>query len=409
MRSFFYLLVYSVYFLTPFESVAILPGVSVVKLITPIFIFSAILYYKGFPVRDSNFIKLFSIYVIYCIFSTIWSIDYIVTLSNSLGIILPSFILILSLYNAIKTKKHVENIFKAYALGSSFVGIIVIYTWLNGFRFAQNTHDARVTVLGQDQNELSFLLSFGIVSLFYLINFTSLYKKYKILFYAIASLLAFAILTTGSRTGFIILSAIVSILLLMQFKKGRIIYIAPVVLFIGILFFNYLPHSIEKRLLQTSIQLKAHDLTGRGYIWRMGWSAFEQSKAYILGTGFKTFPSLLEQTYGWSKAPHNTYLATLIELGLIGLLIYLSIIFYLINKVFSLVKKGSIFYILFLLPLLLAMFTLGLETRRWLFLIGIIIIKSSQIRYFRLKKSKYDTKNNSVQLKLNQTGTPINY
>jgi hypothetical protein len=104
-------------------------------------------------------------------------------------------------------------------------------------------------------------------------------------------------------------------------------------------------------------------------------SAFQKKDAYLLGTGFHTFSSLLEQEYGFSRNPHNTYLSTFIGLGVLGLLLFLGMIISLLGKVFYLCKYDSIFNILLILPMLIIMITIGTETRRWLLLIGVIIIK----------------------------------
>ena len=99
--------------------------------------------------------------------------------------------------------------------------------------------------------------------------------------------------------------------------------------------FQFLPESLTQRLFQTSEQISERDFSGRGYIWQRGWNAFLQTDAQIQGTGLKTFRTLLAQTYdGWSKAPHNTYLSTLIELGIIGFTIFLGMIINLTKKVY---------------------------------------------------------------------------
>ena len=119
----------------------------------------------------------------------------------------------------------------------------------------------------------------------------------------------------------------------------------------------------------------------------MGLAAFSSENAYVLGTGFDTFRSLLEIKYNWSVAPHNTYLSTFIELGIFGSVIFLSMIVYLIGKVYYLCRKVSLFHSLLLLPLMTTMLVLGTNNRRWLFLIGVLIIKIWQ---FERKESTID-------------------
>ena len=373
MKKLLYFFVPLIFFATPFESVAIIPGVSVVKLVTVLFLLIALLYYKSIPLPRNRFLLLFFIYTVFTILSTAWSIDKTNTLQYSLGTILPSFVVVLYLYHSIRDKSDIDRVFNAYAWGSTIVSLIALYMFATGFRFANTTDEARLTVLGQDQNELSFLLSWGIVSVIYLLRYTQINNSKKIIHIVQMLLLAFTILSTGSRTGFVILLAIVFIFLTLYTKKGRIIYITPLLVAAIFLLFNYLPESISSRLFETTEQIQAGDLTGRGLIWQLGFSAFQSEGAWIQGTGFKLFRTLMDIHYGWPKAPHNTYFVTLIELGIIGLSLYFLMIWELIKKAFFLYRKESIYFSLLIIPILLAMMTLGTETRRWLFLLGIYI------------------------------------
>jgi O-antigen ligase len=374
MNRIFYFLVYLCFLATPIESLAIFKDFSVFKLVT-ILLFGAKLLNKGNIFKfNEPFLIIFLVYTIFTIMSSIWSIDRETTLRTSLMTVLPSFLVTLIIYYAIQDREHIEKIFLAYIVGCGIVSIIALYKFETGFRFLEG-NEGRVTVLGQDQNELSFLLSFGLISIIYLLKFSIQSFNTKILILIIAPLCAFTILTTGSRTGLVLLLLIGTILTLMSIKGGRIMYIAPLIIVIGIIFLQYLPSSTTERLFQIQDQIKNRDLTGRYDIWAFGLAAFRSENAYFLGTGFDTFRSLLEMKYNWSVAPHNTYLSTFIELGIFGFVIFFSMIFYLIGKVYYLCRKVSVFYILMILPLMTAMLVLGTNNRRWLFLIGVLIIK----------------------------------
>jgi O-antigen ligase len=246
--------------------------------------------------------------------------------------------------------------------------------YVTGYRFIEG-EGSRVTVFGQDQNELSFLLSFGIVSIIYLLIYSTIKQSAKILLLLLALIYTFVILTTGSRMGLILLIFIGATLIFMNIKSARVVIIIPFVLLIGLAFYEYLPSSITERLSQIPGQIKHHDLTGRVEIWKMGLLAFKNENVYILGIGFNTFQSLLETKFNWSASSHNTYLCTFIELGILGSLIFSGMLVYLLSKVFYLIRNISVFFILLILPLLTTMFVLGISTRRWLFLIGVLIIK----------------------------------
>jgi len=384
MNRLFYYLVYLCFLATPLESVAIFKDFSIFKLVT-ILLLGVKLLTKGniFDFKEP-FLTLFLIYTLFTITSSIWSIDRETTLRTSLMTVLPSFVVTLIIYYAIQEKEHIEKIFLAYILGCGIVSVIALYKFETGFRFLEG-NEGRVTVLGQDQNELSFLLSFGLISIIYLLKFSIQSFNTKILMLIIAPLCAFTILTTGSRTGMVLLLLIGTILTLMSIKGGRILYVAPIILMLGIIFIQYLPSSTTERLFQIQDQVKNRDLTGRFDIWEFGLAAFRSENTYFLGTGFDTFRSLLEIKYNWSVAPHNTYLSTFIELGIFGSVIFLSMIVYLIGKVYYLSRKVSVFYVLLLLPLLTTMLVLGTNNRRWMFLIGVLIIKIWQFEKEEVK------------------------
>ncbi len=290
-------------------------------------------------------------------------------------------ILCVILYYAIQTVENIQNIFKAYVLGCFVISISIMYTFTNNSSFAYNfnLNQERLTFFGQDQNELSYLLSFGIVSIIYIINFMVNKRVIKIMYLSLGYIFALIIMLTGSRTGFINIIVICLLIVIMNYKHYKNNFYVPILFAAALLMFYYLPEHISGRLLETVDEIQNKKLTGRVDIWTYGLMAFNENGSYLLGTGFKTFRKLLETTYNISVAPHNTYLSTLVELGIIGLSLYLMIIIYLIKKVFYLCKNYSIFYIMLILPLLISMFTLGIETRRWIFMVGILIVRISDI------------------------------
>ena len=377
MNRIFYFLVYLVFFTTPLETIAVFENFSIVKIVT-VFLLGASLLIKRnvFSFREP-FLIIFLFYTLLTIMSFIWSIDQVNSLTSSLKTILPSFIVTTVIYNAIQEKGHLERIFMAYISGCLVVSAIALYLFATGFRFIEG-EESRVTVMGQDQNELSFLLSFGIVSAVYLINYSSVKGYLKTLLWVAALVFVFVILTTGSRMGLILVLLIASTYVFTNLNSKKVILILPLILMLGIISFSFLPLSITERLSQIPEQIQSHNFTGRVEIWKFGLMAFRDHNAWIEGVGFHTFQSLLESKYNWSASSHNTYLCTFIELGAIGSMLFLAMIACLMNKVMYLVRNYTVFYSMFLLPLLAAMFVLGTNNRRWLFLIGVLIIRISQ-------------------------------
>lgn len=389
------LLICLLFFTTPLESIAVFDEFSITKLVVVfIFIFSL----KNLITKslvDYKFFKLVSLYGIFAMLSVLWSIDEAISFEAVFKTLLPTILLTFILLQTIKNKTQLNNIFVSYILGSLFIAITTIYEYFNFYKFELYNY-SRATAFEQDQNELSFLLSFGIVLILYFIQFTQQSNRTRILCVLCAILLFYAVLLSGSRTGFIIILLIAFVYLFTKLNFSKLFLVFPTLLIVGLYFFNLLNEAISARLLETYSQIESGNLTGRTEIWEVGLNSFLKNGNILLGIGHDAFQEfhkgLTLNNYG--LAVHNTYLGTFIELGVIGLVLYLNIILHLAKKILFLYKRISMFFVLFLIPILLSMFTLVLIQRRWLFLIGVIIIKlveeykKSEIQIFKKQKNK---------------------
>ena len=384
MKQFYTLLILAVYFFTPFESVALMENFSIVRLIVILLVVFSLFNIKNLNLRlKSKFIPLILIYFIFCLLSFVWSIDQESTFSAFIGRIIPTFILTILLYWNIDSIKMINKISWSYILGTF---IVCIYAYIN-FRILLDLGMVdRNTALEQDQNELSFLINMGIVFALYLLGNIDK-TKIKILLWVFITIFAFTILSTGSRTGFVVLLLILTIWLAGRNVKNIIPYL--VILFVSVLIsVFFIPAEITERLLETSSQIEDRNFTGRGHIWERGLTAWEERGAFLLGTGNNTWNALYSSKYGSARSSHNSYIQTLVELGVVGLLLFLSILIYLLKKAWYLCRKFDTVYLLFILPLLVTMLALGTLGRRWMFLFGILIVKFAQYQVF-IKKSNH--------------------
>ena len=347
MKKAFNFSIYLLYFATPFESVGIVPGFSVVKLVTLLFLFFSLHRYFTSPIKVNPFIRYIFYYIFFAMISVAWSIDIETTLFSSYGTLFPTLIVTAFLINGIDKKEQIVNIFKSYSIGSVIISLYALYLYFTEFRFLQYGN-ARVTVLGQDQNELSFLLTFGIICLLYLFQFEKISRKLKLIILACIGLMIFAILSTGSRTGFVILLFTGLVFIAINFKGSKIFVLIPTIIGLSIYLFFSLPEYIYLRLLETSSQVESGDFTNRETIWKEGFNAFIDSGRLLFGIGHNAFKTLMFNATGTGIAGHNTYLLTLIELGFIGFILYMRILLYLARKVWILVRRDSLFFSLLL-------------------------------------------------------------
>lgn len=383
IKKLYSLSIYLIFFSTPFESVGIIPGFSVVKLASIIFIFFSITQSKIKPNFKDSLPLIISAYVFLSILSILWTIDIEKTINASTLTMLPTLLVVLCLYYTKLTRIQIFNILLSYILSSIIVAVSTVYMYFTKFQYLLYGYQ-RATVFNQDQNELSFLLLFGLVCSLYINLFFLKSKIKKILNLVSMLILIYAILLTGSRTGFVCLIVVLAIFLFNQLKALKITYLLPIGLLIFFVFNNILSDVVIDRLLNFSETINEQTTNSRINIWKRGINAFLADGNIVLGIGFDSFRTMMDNAYGYrnSQSVHNTYLVTFIELGIIGLVIFFKLLLNILRKTWFLIKYHSIFNLALILPLLITMMTLGIHKRRWLFLIAILIV-----HLYSLKKS----------------------
>ena len=145
----------------------------------------------------------------------------------------------------------------------------------------------------------------------------------KILLAGLASLFVAASLLTGSRGGATALAVSTLILLLAnaRHRKGSILLAMAglaVLLWFAI---PYLPASVAARYQSIGEEASKGSMSGRKPIYREAAESFQRRP--LLGVGYLAFQSASEQRGGLGKAAHNDLLQIVVDLGLMGLGIYL--------------------------------------------------------------------------------------
>ncbi len=279
-------------------------------------------------IRNGFYLKWVIVFVAVSAISIIWSRDF----DNSLfyiAWILQAMGLAVAIGNSIHGEEDVEYVLKCFLSAGLILTVRILmhtsFRELGSFRLGTN--------MGFNANELSLKASIACVAGFYF--YFKQGKLVKKLFLAgICAALAAVVLFTGSRKG--------SIMLLM----GVIIYnalrssnpkkfvrnvIVSVILFIGFyvlitqvsIFYNVL----GRRLLLILNMFNAdayvgNSIANRMNLVRIGIALFKDSP--IIGYGIGGFIIVS----GTRLYAHNNYIELLVDLGIIGTIIYYSIYFY---------------------------------------------------------------------------------
>ena len=381
-----YTLLYLFFFLTPIESISIIQGgnFSLPKLSVLLLIIVYLFRTSRGKLFSNVFLGIMGVYSAWALVTSIFSINAEGAVARWFSFLVPLLVLIYILNRLVTDEKNIRNIMLSFVAGCCIPICIMIYFTMQGVTGELN----RMTAFEQDQNELSVMLSIAASFVFILLkqNYPKIVNIFLVVFLCVCLV---AILLTGSRTGLIIFLA-VSMFGLVSFGKKGILWAVLSIIFITPLILPFIPESNIERLLETQEQVSEGDFTGRGYVWERGLTAFHSQNPIrmLLGVGYDQFQFLYNQNYGTFTAPHNTYLSVYVELGIIGFLIFLYILFYVFRKTITLCRSNrTLVYLGLFLPIIIAMVTLGLQTRRWLWIILFLIYKIYCIdKYKRIER-----------------------
>jgi O-antigen ligase len=240
------------------------------------------------------------------------------SLIKSLLIIIP--VLFLNFGN-----DHLEKLIKVYFYGTVFGSLQVIYNYYFKAEFYYGIK--RSFILGIDSNESAIFIALGFsLALFYYFNS----KKIWYLLCCFPQIVA--VFYTGSRTGFVSIF-ICTIMSLFFFKiikfNAKSLLLIPAIVGIFYLLPLIVPAENIQRIMHTSQDLSAGEMSGRSRIWAEAIRLIPNKLVY--GYGMNSFNDILEKHFMRFNA-HNVFLKSQFELGLIGSLIFLIWLIYFAKK-----------------------------------------------------------------------------
>jgi O-antigen ligase len=189
----------------------------------------------------------------------------------------------------------------------------------------------RLSIAGADPNLNAYRFVVSILAAIHL-YLTTPNLGSKMLLAGLAGLFVAASLLTGSRGGAtaLVVSTLILLLANARHRKGSILLAMAglaVLLWFAI---PYLPPSVAARYQTIGEEASKGSMSGRKTIYREAAESFERRP--LLGVGYLAFQSASEQRGGMGKAAHNDPLQVVVDLGLLGLGIYLLLMAALVWK-----------------------------------------------------------------------------
>lgn len=282
--------------------------------------------------KDSNTIIIFFIMgynlvaIIIALFYGVFSTGYI--LSYFMYLLLALFMYSME-YNGLELKRLVDW----YILSGAFISLVLLIQRFDYYGGGNVRHSIKfMSNTPIDPNFLAAFLVFPCV-----LAFGKTMRKFSVIRLILFAIIFVGIVYTSSRGAF--LSLVIGVLFVLfgvfhdNNKAKSIIKICIIGLCAGIVFFQFMPTNSVSRLIDFA-SYNDNSNAKRFYDWSLGWAAFKNSP--ILGYGFQGEMSIIRKVLGVSFISHNTYIAFLLQLGILGVIFPI----YGVGKIILNVKKN---------------------------------------------------------------------
>ena len=270
--------------------------------------------------RPTGMLLLAGAFGTYALMSAGWSLDPNTTLVKALTIIeLVAMFWLIS--EVVSDDRQIRGLLCAYVAGS---GISVMATFA---RFAAGTanQDLRYTAAGFNPNDAALTLALAIpMACFLMVRMRALWTKLLLLAYAIAAPVAIAL--SGSRTGVLACCAAfgMSALGLRQLRWSRRLMLVAALGVCAWCLVAFVPETSWTRISTISAQVDSGDLNQRTGIWAAGLKEFAAHP--VLGVGEGAYLQISGRQLGEGFVAHNTFVSVLVELGIVGFLLFAAIL-----------------------------------------------------------------------------------
>lgn len=259
-------------------------------------------------------------FVMCALLSAAWSADQDTTLVRAQTLIqLLAMFWVVS--EVVSDEIDVHNLLWAYVAGA---GITVVVTFVQ-FAAGNGSQDLRYTAAGFNANDQALTLALAIpMACFLIVRRRALWLKCFLLAYVIAAPIAIAL--TGSRTGVLACCTafIVSALGLRRMRWSTRLMLAAAVGVCAWCLVAFVPEASWARVSSISAQLDGGDLNQRTGIWAAGLKEFATHP--LLGIGAGGYLQVSGRFLGESVVAHNTFVSVLVELGIVGFVIFAAIL-----------------------------------------------------------------------------------
>jgi O-antigen ligase len=322
------------------------------------------------------FMMLMGIFIFWSFATYFWSFDPAATLRRSTTY-LQLFVMILVLWHLVRTAQERQALMQAYVMGAYVAVVAVIANFLMGNAQMVGSVSARYSFAGSNPNWLALSLALALPMAWYLVmqRQSSFWTVVNVGYLALGVL---AIALTGSRGGFITSVVALSIIPMSYWHLSLWRKVALLVLLGGALYgaFVMLPQTNLDRLMSASEEITEGTMTGRTRIWEAGLDLLEaDGRIALWGVGSGAFQEAVEPLLGGRGRPaHNAYLSVFVDLGFVGLLLFLAHFALSLLPTLSLAGPQRIFSIVLCMTLFVSLIPANMESQKPVWFVFVLLM-----------------------------------
>ncbi|MGH7491212.1 MAG: O-antigen ligase family protein [bacterium] len=381
MRKATFWLSLALVFVIPLENAIVIPGLgrlsrAIGLLVAAFWVATIIITGKARKPRPIHAVIV--LFVLWNAASVLWSLD----LDRTTDRILTYFQLfgmVMVIWDLYATPTALHAGLQAYVLGAYVSLGGAIYNFVH----AQEFYYQRYTGMKMHVNDLALILVLGLPVAWYLALHQGEHGRRSywltVINYLYVPLAILVVLLTASRGAVVAaLPALLYIFLSLHRLKLHIRFLLFVLL-AGSLFvlLPFVPESSFQRLAATEVVVLEGDLNGRLEIWREGFITFTMHP--WIGVGSGVFRTAATET---GKLAHNFVISLLVELGIIGFLLYAAILAMAVYHALDQPARSRQLWLAMLMVWIIGATTHNWEYRKqtWLFLSFVTVSASVYAR-----------------------------
>ena len=288
-------------------------------------------------------------------------------------------VMVLLIWQLCRNLQDHRTLLQAYVLGAYIVAGQIAVQYLT-HPFAPNSTQSmeRYTGLGGNPNNVAAAVALALPIAWYLGHFWAR-GLLRWLNYLYLPLAIFAIILTASRGGFLI--ALVGLMVVpLTFRqlptRAKVTTFVFALLSVGVIA-TAVPLANFSRIAQTSSEISDGDVSNRGVIWKAALQLYTESPVLGIGTG--SFLSAVGTVLGYRIPAHNAFLLVLVEMGIIGFLLFTVNFLVVLRPLLRLRGPEKMFYLCLWLALVVSMLPSNVEDSQYVW--GFLTLMATRQAY----------------------------